>query len=62
MKAINAAPIPSSTTLAPTDHPASCLISRLRVMPIGRHEWRSYRGGFHGEVFRDVAWEAASHP
>ena len=27
-------PNPSSTTLAPTDHPASCLTSRLRVMRI----------------------------
>ena len=24
-----------STALAPTDHPASCLASRLRLMPIG---------------------------
>src|SRR5437588_12050692 len=27
-------PHPSSTTLAPTAHPASCLTSRLRLMPI----------------------------
>jgi hypothetical protein len=27
-------PISSSTTLAPTDRPASCLTSRLRVMRI----------------------------
>jgi len=34
MKAINAAPNLSSTTLAPTDGPASCLTCRLRVMPM----------------------------
>src|SRR5438105_2812734 len=33
----------SSTTLAPTDRPASCLTSRLRLMRRGRHEWRPYR-------------------
>ena len=29
-------PNPSSSTLAPTDRPASCLTSQLRLMPIGR--------------------------
>src|SRR6266852_4123787 len=29
-------PFPASSTLAPTDHPASCLASRLRLMPSGR--------------------------
>src|SRR5258706_11548422 len=28
-------PFPTSSTLAPTDHPASYLSSRLRLMPIG---------------------------
>ncbi len=28
-------PNPSSTTLAPTDCPTSCLTSRLRLMPMG---------------------------
>src|SRR6266404_7638279 len=27
-------PFPTSSALAPTDHPASCLASRLRLMPI----------------------------
>ena len=27
-------PFPASSALAPTDHPASCLSSRLRLMPI----------------------------
>jgi len=27
-------PFPTSSTLAPTDHPASCLSSRLSLMPI----------------------------
>ena len=34
IKAINAAPNLSSTTLAPTDHPASCLTCRFRLMPM----------------------------
>ena len=34
---------PLPTTLAPTARPASCLTSRLRVMPLGRHELRPYR-------------------
>src|SRR5947199_5486844 len=34
LKAINAAPTPTSTTLAPTDRPASCLTSQLRLMRI----------------------------
>src|ERR1700680_3027923 len=29
-------PNPTSSALAPTDHPAPCLTSRLRLMPIGR--------------------------
>ncbi len=29
-------PFPTSSTLAPTDQPASCLASRLSLMPIGR--------------------------
>ncbi len=32
-------PFPASSTLAPTDHPASCLSSRLRLMPIGGPLW-----------------------
>src|SRR5260221_12437480 len=28
-------PFPTSSTLAPTDHPASCLASRLSLMRIG---------------------------
>src|SRR2546430_2914681 len=32
IKAINAAPNPPSTALAPTDRPASCLTSRFRLM------------------------------
>ncbi len=28
-------PFPASSALAPTDHPASCLASRLRLMSIG---------------------------
>jgi len=35
-RGINATPNPSSSTLAPTDRPVSCLICRLRLMPLGR--------------------------
>ena len=42
IKAINAAPTPTSTTLAPTDHLASCLTSRLRLMRMGRNSLRPY--------------------
>src|SRR5438477_9291569 len=33
----------SSSALAPTDRPALCLSSRLRLMRIGRHSWRPIR-------------------
>src|SRR6266699_3073243 len=38
-------PCPASSSLAPTDYPALCLTSRLRLMPIGRPSrvpWQSF--------------------
>src|SRR5712692_2730712 len=32
-------PFPTSSALAPTDHPASCLASRLGLIPIGQPLW-----------------------
>ncbi len=38
-------PNPTSSSLAPTDHPALYLVSQLRLMPIGRpsrSSWQSF--------------------
>ncbi len=42
IKAINAAPNPTSTTLAPADRPASCLTSRLRSKQLPAERDRSF--------------------
>ena len=51
-------PNPSSTTLAPTDRPASCLTSRLSLMPIGCNElrppWQSMHPTGHHEWHPDA--------
>ena len=47
-------PNPSSTTLAPTDGPASCLTSRLRVMRMGPSRPRPYARPSRSQI--DVYW------
>ena len=50
-------PFPASSTLAPTDYPASCLASRLRLMLIGCPKGIPWQNGYAHLPGLLTAWD-----